>query len=289
MRVGCPSNVLDSGCKLQNTAVTTTRITSKHKNLDGRMVPLEIVLLTRCKGIEGVIQMIDWFERPDGYMIVMERPSPSTDLFDYISDKGPLNESVVRDYFRQVVETVVACYRANVIHRDIKDENLVVDLKNGVVKLIDFGSGAFHKEDYYTDFEAQGFRHAVSPYCFVARHLLACCYGYALALSQVELYGYGDSFLTTELPPVVEVNKSVSALHGANIPFLPALFVLSGWQRASCSSPWWSAKSEPLFSPMTSHVEERSHVTLRPGEMTIGGHSRKQARVEVFSRSTNAN
>lgn len=121
--------------------------------MDGRVVPLEIVLLMRCRGIPGVIQTIDWFERPEGYMIVMERPSPSTDLFDYISERGALTENVARDYFRQVVDTVMACYRVNVIHRDIKDENLVVDMKNGLVKLIDFGSGAFRKEGLYTDFE----------------------------------------------------------------------------------------------------------------------------------------
>lgn len=121
--------------------------------MDGRVVPLEIVLLMRCRGIPGVIQTIDWFERPEGYMIVMERPSPSTDLFDYISERGALTENVARDYFRQVVDTVQACYRVNVIHRDIKDENLVVDMKNGLVKLIDFGSGAFRKEGPYTDFE----------------------------------------------------------------------------------------------------------------------------------------
>ncbi|KAK6008890.1 kinase domain protein [Ostertagia ostertagi] len=121
--------------------------------MDGRVVPLEIVLLMRCRGIPGVIQTIDWFERPEGYMIVMERPSPSTDLFDYISERGALTENVARDYFRQVVDTVLACYRVNVIHRDIKDENLVVDMKNGLVKLIDFGSGAFRKEGPYTDFE----------------------------------------------------------------------------------------------------------------------------------------
>lgn len=70
--------------------------------MDGRVVPLEIVLLMRCRGIPGVIQTIDWFERPEGYMIVMERPSPSTDLFDYISERGALTENVARDYFRQV-------------------------------------------------------------------------------------------------------------------------------------------------------------------------------------------
>uniref|UniRef100_A0A0K0DLG6 Serine/threonine-protein kinase 1 n=1 Tax=Angiostrongylus cantonensis TaxID=6313 RepID=A0A0K0DLG6_ANGCA len=132
--------------------VTRTNVT-EWACLDGRMVPLEIVLLMRCRGIPGVIQTIDWFERPDGYMIVMERPSPCTDLFDYISERGALTEDMARDYFRQVVDTVLACYHVSVVHRDIKDENLVVDMKNGVIKLIDFGSGAFHKDGPYTDFE----------------------------------------------------------------------------------------------------------------------------------------
>ncbi|VDM63229.1 unnamed protein product [Angiostrongylus costaricensis] len=112
-----------------------------------------IVLLMRCRGIPGVIQTIDWFERPDGYMIVMERPSPCTDLFDYISERGALTEDHDDYAIFKVVDTVLACYHVSVIHRDIKDENLVVDMKNGVIKLIDFGSGAFHKDGPYTDFE----------------------------------------------------------------------------------------------------------------------------------------
>ncbi|KAK6739407.1 hypothetical protein RB195_008096 [Necator americanus] len=119
---------------------------------DGRLVPLEIVLLMRCRGIPGVIQTIDWFENFEGYFIVMERPSPCMDLFDYITQEVFLTENVARDYFRQVVDTVLACCRLNVIHRDIKDENILVDMKNGVVKLIDFGSATFCGETPFTKF-----------------------------------------------------------------------------------------------------------------------------------------
>ena len=74
-------------------------------------------------------------------------------MFDYISEKGCLDEKVAANFFRQVVQTVLACHSSGVIHRDIKDENILVNLKTGKLNLIDFGSGAFMKDDYYTEFD----------------------------------------------------------------------------------------------------------------------------------------
>ena len=106
------------------------------------------------KNIEGAVKILDFFERVDSYVIVMERPESCKDMFDYISEKGSLDEKLAADFFRQVVETVLACHGTGVIHRDIKDENILVNLKTGKLKLIDFGSGAFLKSDHYTEFEA---------------------------------------------------------------------------------------------------------------------------------------
>ena len=114
---------------------------------------MELKLLCAVRNVEGVVQLLDYFESEDSFSFVLEYPKDSKDLFDYITEKGFIKEKVARYFFKQVVETVIACNNNGVLHRDIKDENILVDVKNGQLKLIDFGSGAFMKDDPFTKFE----------------------------------------------------------------------------------------------------------------------------------------
>jgi len=122
---------------------------------------MEIYLLARltAKHLSGIAKLIDFYEFEDRFILILERPHVFIDLFEYISNNSRvpgcvgLPEQHARHFFRQVVKTLVDVHGSGVAHRDIKDENILIDLETMETKLIDFGSGAMYKEEPYTDFD----------------------------------------------------------------------------------------------------------------------------------------
>lgn len=106
-------------------------------------------------GCYNIIQLLDWFELPDSFMLVMERPEQSRDLLHILLEQEFLSEEAARWLFCQVLNAVWHCTACGVLHRDIKPENLLVNPETGDLKLIDFGCGTFLQERAFTGFAGE--------------------------------------------------------------------------------------------------------------------------------------
>ena len=62
---------------------------------------------------------------------------------------------------------VTACHDRGIVHKDVKDENLVVDLDTNKILLIDFGSGGFLVEE--DEFKYEGTRVYAPPEWIVSQ------------------------------------------------------------------------------------------------------------------------
>uniref|UniRef100_A0A8C3UZ32 Serine/threonine-protein kinase n=1 Tax=Catharus ustulatus TaxID=91951 RepID=A0A8C3UZ32_CATUS len=144
---------------------------------DGTRVPMEVVLMEKVgSGCHYVIQLLDWFELPDSFLLVMERPEASRDLLQLLLEHEVLSEEMARWLFRQVLEAVRHCTACGVLHRDIKPQNLLVNPESGDLKLIDFGCGTFLQERPYTQFAGT---HVYSPPEWIA---CGCYYGHSATI-----------------------------------------------------------------------------------------------------------
>merc|ERR1711872_969097 len=115
-------------------------------------IPLEVALMQQLQDVPGVIRLIDYFDMQDCFYVVMER-FHSKDMFDFISEQGPLPEALARGLFKQLVDTVITCHQRGIMHRDIKDENILIDLNTFNMKLIDVGSGGLIEPRVYHELQ----------------------------------------------------------------------------------------------------------------------------------------
>ncbi|KAF4071660.1 hypothetical protein AMELA_G00275890 [Ameiurus melas] len=124
-------------------------------------LPVEVALMkmvSRPPRCSNVVELLEWFNMDDQYVMVLERPSPCMDLYKFTNLQGDcLPEAQARDVMLQVIRAARHCCDRGVLHRDIKEENLLINTDTLEVKLIDFGSGDLLKDTPYEEYSGTDF------------------------------------------------------------------------------------------------------------------------------------
>ena len=102
----------------------------------------------------NITKILELFETEDYIFIIMEYINGGN-LFSFIKKRRKLSEKTAKFLFKQIIEGIKYIHSKNIVHRDIKLENILIDLKNNI-KICDFGIGKILKKKKEKVFEQCG-------------------------------------------------------------------------------------------------------------------------------------
>ena len=102
-----------------------------------RKILIETSIMKTLSKSNNIVKIYETYETKKHYCIVMEYICAG-DLLSYIKKRGKLTEQVAKFIFKQIVLTLQYIHNHNIVHRDIKLDNILIDLDNNI-KICDFG------------------------------------------------------------------------------------------------------------------------------------------------------
>ena len=93
----------------------------------------------------NVTKILEMFE-DDGYILIAMEYINGGNLFSFVKKRRKLSEKTAKFLFRQIILGIKHIHSKKIVHRDIKLENILIDLNNNI-KICDFGIGRILKSE----------------------------------------------------------------------------------------------------------------------------------------------
>lgn len=99
----------------------------------------EIEIYHLCRGHKNIVQLIEFFEETDKFVLVFEKVQGGS-LLKYIQNRDTFSEEEAKTIIKDLAEAINHLHEKGVAHRDIKPDNVLCTNSNstGTVKLCDF-------------------------------------------------------------------------------------------------------------------------------------------------------
>lgn len=147
-----------------------------------------------------IVNVYDWGQDDGVYYIVMEFVRGS-DLKTAINERGPINQRKVAEIGSQVCQALSVAHNLDIVHRDIKPQNIMVQ-PDGNVKVMDFGIARAKNSVMTQTSSVLGTAHYISPEQAQGKELTATSDIYSLG---VVLYEAATGTLPFDGPDAVSV------------------------------------------------------------------------------------
>ncbi|XP_038699923.1 serine/threonine-protein kinase AFC3 isoform X1 [Tripterygium wilfordii] len=202
----------------EHVAIKVVRSIRKYR--EAAMTEVDILqhLTKNDSGVSRCVQIRSWFDYRNHICIVFEKLGPS--LFDFLKRNkySPFPVDLVREFGRQLLESVAYMHDLHLIHTDLKPENILLVSseyiklpgykrsspndanfrclpKSSAIKLIDFGSTAFDNQCHSSIVST---RHYRAPEIILGLGWTYPCDLWSVGCILVELFSGGALFQTHE-------------------------------------------------------------------------------------------
>ena len=122
---------------LSGHIVAIKSFNKKNQNFPLHKILYEIKLLKKLRGNKNIINYFEHFETEKHFCIVMENVCGGN-LLTAINKMTKLPENLSKNIFKQLIQTIKYIHNNNIVHRDIKPDNILLELNN-TIKICDFG------------------------------------------------------------------------------------------------------------------------------------------------------